>query len=748
MITSEAVEILSHGLYASMSLVGQISLYGWFVNILLALVLIGLFLQGGAALQLALRRVAAHRAAVAPAVTPAAMPVTQTPTPPHATPVVKPKAQGPSIAISSGMAWEIECVSMMTVERETKNFDRSQLAQLTEVGSGGEGSVFKAADGTAWKIFHDPQGPYFQGNDPEILQNRANAHRRLSEVYPCKLPQFPVWLSRQVLSPRYYLKDVHSSFPISGYAMPYLEGAHQMSRFAEPEWREKNGVTVNTIARAYLSLYDVLCEAHACGVLLKDLKPENVLVKDNKAFIVDGESLDFGGLDTGTFTPEYADWRLCDRGLEEPTPIKAHDKLADWYAFAVMLFQGLTCVHPYAGRHRPQTGVAVPNYLRAREGVSILNADVKAPPFMKDLNEVLTKELREYFYRVFEQGMRGRPDRSLIERLVQGPPPTVLKPLTESSWKFFNITPGLGTFTPAGCGVSLATTHSDVLCAKLVKGNIVELKRSGDKIVPSSGTWQLRDQGQLYNWFDIGTEVSVFGRCRRPGAPYDGPFHFISSSGTPGKEIQRVSRGLHRKPNIAPQGDTVYWHNEGRLHASNATGCLAEISGSEVTLLSGDLFGLLVVCRNGELDELFLFGSTVDKEVKKLVGFPPIFGTIRNIDCSFCESTAWLFITAEWNSQKIQYVLVVDASGKLYAMGATEASSVAWHSVGALRAAYHKKAGNASERGLVAVVGDKLVKVICRDQKVVPVSHQMCSSPTRFERILADDSEIRLERAA
>jgi hypothetical protein len=321
----------------------------------------------------------------------------------------------------------------------------------------------------------------------------------------------------------------------------------------------------------------------------------------------------------------------------------------------------------------------------------------------------------------------------------------VLEPLADSSWRYFNIAPGIGTLAPSAYTVSLGPKRNDILCAKSLAGRVVELKRNGDRITPLGDGWHVKDREKLYNWFDVGTHASLLGRCRGSGVAYDGPFHFMSSSGVPGKEIPRVSRGLHQRPNIAPQGDKVYWHIDGRLHASGATGCLAEISSSDVTLLSGDSFGFLVTCRDGELDEIYLFGRGVSKEVSKLVGFPPIFGRISSVECSFCESTAWLFITAQWSSQKIRYVLVVDASGKLYGMGATAVSSVAWHSEGILLAAYHKKVGSAGERGLLAVVGDKLMTIVCRDQKVAPVSYQTCSSSTSFERILVDEEKILLE---
>lgn len=638
---------------------------------------------------------------------------------------------------------------MLTFKRETVSFDRAQLKALQEVNAGGEGTIYVASDGTAWKIFHDPNGPYFLGDDPQTLKSKASADHKLSHVYPRKLPQFPLWLRSRVVSPHYYLKDVQSSYPIDGYAMTYLSGAEQILRYSEPEWRERPGATIDEIVRAYLSLYDTICEAHACGVLLKDLKPENVLVKQGRVYIVDGESLDFGGLDTGTFTPDYADWRLCDRSLDEPMPIQPHDRLADWYAFSVMLFEALTCVHPYAGVHRPQGGK--PRFSksqRAKRGISILDKDVVTPPFMADLNLVLTPKLREYFVKVFEQGLRMRPERALLEELIKGSPlPARLDPLSDTMWKSSPLPSTTGPADLLGLASSSLTAQGDLLCVKIVGGKAVGLSRTGSEIVRTDGTWRTEDGG-LYNWFDLGPSAQLLGRCRsaRQASVVDGPFHLLRVSGAPGCEIPNVSRGLSQKPNIALQEDRAYWLCNERLYASHTTECLAEIPGSEVTLLSGNSFGLIFGLRDGEFNEIFMFGSVVDKEVKRLVGFPPILGKVRNIECSFSDSTAWVFISAEWNSQMVRYVLVVTSNGELYAMGAAKASSGVWHSEGVPRAAYHRRVGVCSERGLVALVDGKLIKVVSRDLEIKVVCHETHDAAAKSNTVVADGNQLVLQR--
>jgi hypothetical protein len=209
---------------------------------------------------------------------------------------------------------------------------------------------------------------------------------------------------------------------------------------------------------------------------------------------------------------------------------------------------------------------------------------------------------------------------------------------------------------------------------------------------------------------------------------------YLVRSGQQPRAIENVSWSPQGKPNIALQGNCAWWvDTSGKLRSSNASQSIAVIPGN-ISLFSGEAFGVACSVEDGELSEILLFG----RDVKRLTSLPPIMGEITDIECSFSERAVWVFLSATWSGEKVRYVLVFSAQGQLLGLGAAPATRGAWYSEGVPRAAYEVRRAQIKEPELACLVGSSVVRVTCRDLRIVSEAYQKTSGGVTATRMLSD----------
>lgn len=236
----------------------------------------------------------------------------------------------------------------VTIEGAPVDLDDKDL-----VGEGGEARVYAAGADDVVKVFHSgaPAGLV------ALRQQKLQALRRLT-------------LPSSVMAPQ--ALALGNNGEIVGYRMRRVRDAVDIARLARPA--SKALVSQQQTLEVFRSLLQTLRLLHAQGVVVGDLNDGNVLATPAApaAFVIDVDSVQLPGLACPVAHERFLDPRLYGVALVDGPRFSADN---DLYAFRVLLFQSLLCLHPYGG-----TTAALPTLLRRAEARhSALRSDVTVP---------------------------------------------------------------------------------------------------------------------------------------------------------------------------------------------------------------------------------------------------------------------------------------------------------------------------------------------------------------------------------
>ncbi len=256
------------------------------------------------------------------------------------------------------------------------------------LGEGGEARVFRHA-GAALKLFHPPA---------DALGRRVLAQKLE------KLARFPRGLPEAVIAPTALATDRAGA--VIGYLMPLVAGAEDFSRLGQRKWRL--GVLSSAqLVSLFRALHEVVGQVHRAQIVIGDFNDGNVLFAKGRPYLIDADSMQFGGYPCPVGHERFLDPRLYGVDLVAGPRF---DEGSDWYAFAVLLFQGLLSVHPFGGVH-----ATLPTLLRRAEARhSVLRSDVTLPRLAVP-PKVLPDDLLHWFRAVFEQDARQPFPASLLQ---------------------------------------------------------------------------------------------------------------------------------------------------------------------------------------------------------------------------------------------------------------------------------------------------------------------------------------------
>jgi hypothetical protein len=265
------------------------------------------------------------------------------------------------------------------------------LTKADFVAQGGEGSIY-AKGGTTYKIYTDPTRMIPMDKVRELQAIRAS----------------------NVIKPEKLIVDKLGK-PI-GHTMRFIKDAVALCQLFPRTYRDRNGITPDTMIALVEKLRDSVQSVHDAGVLVVDLNEMN--------FLVDTSYTDLYCIDVNSYqTPHYPATALMLSVRDWSVQNNDWTAMSDWFSFAVVSFQMLVGIHPYKGKHPSLKGFEA----RMKANVSVFNPDVRVPkaayPF-----DVIPSSMRAWYEAVLEHGKRvpppsllgGAPIMLPVIRLVQG----------------------------------------------------------------------------------------------------------------------------------------------------------------------------------------------------------------------------------------------------------------------------------------------------------------------------------------
>ncbi|MEM8713148.1 MAG: serine/threonine-protein kinase, partial [Planctomycetota bacterium] len=332
-----------------------------------------------------------------------------------------------------------------TLDVESLSVDEERIGpyvRLKELGRGGQGVVWLARDSrlnreVALKTV--PRSPLFGELAPR-LRREAEALSRVEHP----------GIGR--------ILDVGSDGGVAWIAMRLEQGQTLAQRMHGPSSPEAATVVL-WIAQAARALH----AAHEAGVVHRDVKPSNLLVRDDGSVVV---------LDFGVATSDSDPFGVTLTGLTPGTPgymapecltpdAGKADRRSDVWSLGVCLYQALTGRHPFEAATQAEMSRRV-----VREQAKPIPDQCAGTLKADELRVVLSAALaREYALR-YRTASAFADD---LERIAVGAPPLVRRPSVLRSARFWALRHPGWTATLALLAVLI------VISLKLLLGNVRQL---------------------------------------------------------------------------------------------------------------------------------------------------------------------------------------------------------------------------------------------------------------------------------
>jgi eukaryotic-like serine/threonine-protein kinase len=177
------------------------------------------------------------------------------------------------------------------------------------------------------------------------------------------------------------------------YVMPFVDGESLHARV-----RRAGPLPIADAVRILREIADALAYAHACGVVHRDIKADNVMLAGGHAFLADfGIARVFAVQDPGA-TATASAVAVGTPAYMAPEQIVggAVDGRTDIYAFGALAYEALTGAPPFEGSSQD---IAAAHLTRAPEPITRRRADVPSP-------------IADLVMRCLEKGPERRPQRA------------------------------------------------------------------------------------------------------------------------------------------------------------------------------------------------------------------------------------------------------------------------------------------------------------------------------------------------
>ena len=540
------------------------------------------------------------------------------------------------------------------------------LARLAPIGQGGEADVYDLGDGRALKVFKGPGHADF-ARDPA---RSAAAAARIDE-HQRKLRDFPAALPARVVAPESLALD--PSGRIVGYAMPLIRGGEVLLRYSRREFRARGGISTTDVLHIFRDLHGTVRGLHAAGVVIGDFNDLNVLASGRAARLIDADSYQFGPYLAASFTERFVDPLLCDGALPRPVLARPYTADADWYAFAVLLFQSLLFVDPYGGVHAPASPAQrVPHAARPLKRVTVFDPAVRLPK-VAERWDVLPDDLLEHFHATFERDRRGAFPLPLLESLrwttcaacgAEHARPTCPRCPTIHPARVREVVRIRGTVT-----ATRVFQGGIVLHAAMQDGRLRWIAHDGTRFVREDGRVVLEGALAGRTRWRIQGETTLLARGRDGVAlaPGKAPERFEVDAFGPVPVLDATARRR------------FHLRTDGRIEASGRLG--PEVVGSVIpgaTLFwAGERFGF-GFWRAREMTTGFVFDTEGASGLYDRVPLPPLRGEVVDAACWFADERCWFFAEFHEGGRALVRLDVVTRRGEVEASLETTVADTPW----------------------------------------------------------------------
>lgn len=262
---------------------------------------------------------------------------------------------------------------------------RVALAQRDFKGQGGEGSVY-VKGGVAYKIYTDPSRMLPLGKIQELSRLTAP----------------------NIIRPLDVLLDIYTAAPI-GYTMRAVEGWTLCQLFPKAFWDREN-VTGDRVLPLVQQLRDGVEHLHQQRILGVDLNENNFIVSPNfkELYFIDVDSFQTPSFPATAVIDSIYDRKYATGVLGQPGFKYQVCEESDWFSLAIVIFQLLTGIHPYKGKHPSIRSL----HDRMLANVSVLNSSVSVPPVCRPLAHIPPAYM-QWFHQLFERGERLAPPTTI-----------------------------------------------------------------------------------------------------------------------------------------------------------------------------------------------------------------------------------------------------------------------------------------------------------------------------------------------
>lgn len=533
------------------------------------------------------------------------------------------------------------------------------------VGEGGEAEIYQIAPDTVLKLFKTPSHPQFQGATPQA-QSLSEAARLRIQERQLKLLAFPVVPPHVVAPTALAWSSTNQSRSFVGYSMPLIDGAYTLREYSQRSFRESGGITPSDVVEVFLDLHNTLKTLHQNKIVIGDCNPMNVLVNKKQAYLIDADSLQFDAFACSTYCSNYVDPLICRTGVNVPEMVGQHSELTDWYAFAILFWECLLCVHPYGGVFKPgNPSQRCSPSERPLKRISVLHPDVRYPaaavpfntlpdPLLDFYCRLLVNDERREFPATFLENLRFRNDQGF---LVQ---------------KFF--VPGQQTPRPASrvtnennVARSVFSTSGVILQCTIQNRRVRYLYHSDGQFRRDSGDTVLTGPLDPAMNFRIIGDKTIASKAHNT---------FCLQPGTDPVRI-RADRFRNALPIFETNNENYFWIEGGVVWKnSSATPIrLTDVLEGQTRIAVGTRFGFGFYSA-GEYRKAFLFRLT--DGVKATVDASVIEGTLVDYRCHFGNNAIWFLTTRQEQTKIVNCCTLIDYTGALVARAECDEGADHW----------------------------------------------------------------------
>lgn len=534
-----------------------------------------------------------------------------------------------------------------------------QLSPAKLIGKGGEADVYDLGNGQVVKLFKRAGDPDYVGN----VTAQRGAELRIAE-HQKKLPAFPKGLPQQVIAPVELALDKGGA--VAGYTMRFLSGMEVLLRYGDRRYREQGGIDSDRTITTFCNLHAIVNAVHDQGIVIGDFNDLNVLVDGHdQVYLVDADSMQFGGFPCRTFTARFVDPLRC--GDDELVLMKGHNPESDWYAYATMLFQSLLYAGPYGGVHRPKGGKRLQHDTRVLRRITVFHPDVVYPKPAEHFG-VLPDDLLQYFHHLYEEDKRGVFPLSLIQGLrwtncsncgavhARASCPTCMAPgvVKEATVYRGNVT-----------AKRVFRTKGRLVCVAYQRGKLHFLYHEDGAFKRESGETVIQGKLDPELRFRISGPTTVFGRRQQLLVFGDTTDRLITD--TFGHlSIFDANQRNH------------FWIQNNQLVRNGRIGpeYIGDVLAGRTLFWAGERFGFGFY-QAGELTRAFVFSAT-KRGLNDQVKIPTLPGQLVDTTCVFSDRLAWFFVTTQFAGQLKNHCYVIDEQGKVIAYHTADQEEDSW----------------------------------------------------------------------